>query len=95
MVVSAVAREAVVMPHSTAGSRAGHHLHDRRVEAGLLRHHLPQDGVQPLPHLGVAGEHQQAPVRLHPDRHPADVVHAVADAGVLDAAGDPGERAPT
>ena len=87
------------MPHSTASSLDRAHRHALRVEAGLVGHHLAQDGEQALAHLGEAGQDLEA-LRPPPPRisDPADVGDAVADAGVLDAAGDaraPGRLVPS
>ena len=60
-----------------------------RVDAGHLRGHLDQHGVQALAHLGVAVGQRDRAVLLDGERGATDVRHAVADAHVLDPARQP------
>ena len=60
-------------------------------EAELLAGDLLQDRVHALPHLRPRVEEADRAVCLDPQHGAAVLGHAVADAGVLDAAGDPGE----
>ena len=66
----------------------GPHAHDLRVEPGLLVDHLPEHGEQALAHLRVAREDLDGAALQDAQQQPAAVVHAVADPGVLDPAGD-------
>ena len=60
-----------------------------RVDAGGLARHLDEHRVEALAHLGVAVGERDRAVLLDGERGAADVGHAVADADVLDAAGEP------
>ncbi len=68
----------------------GAHPHEPEIEAGLLVDDLAEDGVEPLAHLGEAGEDVDEAVVVDLDEDPAGVFETVADPGVLDAAGDAG-----
>ncbi len=60
-------------------------------QAELLAGDLLQDRVDALAHLGPGVEEGDRAVRLDAQHGAAVLGHAVADAGVLDAAGDPRE----
>ena len=66
------------------------HLHDVRVDARLVAQRLHGYRVHPLAHLRPAVVDDDPPGRLDRDAHLGRVGHAVADARVLDAAGQPG-----
>ena len=79
----AVAREAVVMPHSMSGPLIVRTFHGFGRQTGFLTHHLSKDGVQSLAHLGIAREHLDFSRFEDLDGDPPDVFHAITDAVFL------------
>ena len=65
-------------------------VHALRGQPQLLAGDLLQDGVDALPHLRPGVEERHGAVRLRPQDRAPVLRDAVADARVLDAAGDPG-----
>ena len=86
---SSVAREPVVWPQPSAKVESTLGRKQRGRQPGHLDRELHQHGQQPLAHLGVAVVERDGAVASRPPAGPAPLRDAVADAAVLEAAGDP------